>query len=258
MRLVSLACSNTEIVAALGCADRLVGVDSHSDFPAEVVTTLPRVGPDLEIDIDAVAALKPDLVLATLTVPGHETVVEGLEQAGLPFIAPSPETLEDVYRDIETIAELLGVVERGREVVEEMRAELEVPRTSGGPRLLVEWWPKPVIGPGNLSWTHHVLEAAGARNALESVDHKSRPFTDEEILEIAPDAFVISWCGVAPAKYRPDVVLNNPVWQDMASIKNGHVYTVPEAFLGRPGPRLVEGVRALRAIVAQTHEGLSA
>ena len=85
MRVVSLACSNTEIVCALGCAHMLVGVDSHSDRPQEVVDGLPKVGPDLEIDIDAVAALKPDLVLASLTVPGHEEVVAGLEKASLPL-----------------------------------------------------------------------------------------------------------------------------------------------------------------------------
>ena len=88
MRIVSLACSNTEIVCALGCADLLVGVDDHSDFPTDVVGPLPKVGPDLDIDVERVAALEPDLVLATLTVPGHEKIVEQLEIAGLPYIAP--------------------------------------------------------------------------------------------------------------------------------------------------------------------------
>ncbi|MBT3326654.1 MAG: ABC transporter substrate-binding protein, partial [Gemmatimonadales bacterium] len=83
MRIVSLACSNTEIVCALGCAHMLVGVDDHSDFPVDVVAALPKVGPDLDIDVDKVATLKPDLVLATLTVPGHEQVVARLEEAGL-------------------------------------------------------------------------------------------------------------------------------------------------------------------------------
>ena len=100
MRIVSLACSNTEIVCALGCADFLVGVDDHSDYPEDVVAGLPKVGPDLDIDVDRVAALEPDLVLATLTVPGHEKVVERVESAGLRFIAPEPVSLEDVYRDV--------------------------------------------------------------------------------------------------------------------------------------------------------------
>ena len=91
MRIVSLTCSNTEIVWALGAADWLVGVDDHSDFPAEVVSRLPRVGPDLDIDVERVRALAPDLVLASLTVPGHERIVERLQRARLPFLATEQE-----------------------------------------------------------------------------------------------------------------------------------------------------------------------
>lgn len=229
-----------------------MGVDSHSDFPAEVVSRLPRLGPDLEIDIDAVRALSPDLVLATLTVPGHETVVEGLELADLPFVALAPESLEDVYRDVREIARLLGVPGRGEELEREMKAELESHAApDAGPGLLVQWWPKPTIAPGRRSWTHDVIQAAGARNVLAHEDLQSRPLTDDQVHDLAPDAFVVSWCGVDPAKYRPDVLLTNPAWQDLPAIREGRVYCVPEAYLGRPGPRLVEGVRALRAIVGE-------
>jgi iron complex transport system substrate-binding protein len=252
MRIVSLACSNTEIVSALGCADLLVGVDSHSDHPEEVVRELPRVGPDLEIDIARVAELEPDLVLATLTVPGHEKVVEGLEEAGLPFIAPTPESLEDVYSDIMEIAGILGVEERGRELVGEMRGELGSADPSPGPEapsVLIEWWPRPVIAPGRKSWATQVLERAGGRNPLGREDVKSRPLDDEEVAEMAPDAVVISWCGVDPEKYRPDVVLENGAWTHVPAVRNRRVFCVPEAYLGRPGPRLVQGLRALREVV---------
>lgn len=257
MRIVSLACSNTEIVAALGCADLLVGVDSHSDFPVDVVGRLPRMGPDLEIDIEKVAALEPDLVLATLTVPGHETVVEGLEAAGLPFIAPSPVSLPEVYENIREVARLLGVMERGEAVVRRMKRELAPPAGTGGedgeddagPSLLVQWWPKPVIAPGGESWTTDVIVAAGARNPLGEEEVKSRPVEDDEVVALAPDAIVISWCGVDPGKYRPDVVYGKELWKDVPAIRDGRVFCVPEAYLGRPGPRLVEGVRALRDVV---------
>ncbi len=257
MRIVSLACSNTEIVAALGLADQLVGVDDHSDHPAEVLASLPRVGPDLEIDMDRVASLEPDLVLASLTVPGHETVVETLEASGLPHLVLAPTSLEEVYDDIELVAERLGVAERGRDIVAGMRRELApstpvaLPEegTPARPSLLVQWWPKPVIAPGRQSWVQAVIEAAGGRNPLEEVDRPSRPLDDEEVAALAPDAVIISWCGVAPEKYRPDVVYRNPAFADIPAIREGQVHCVPEAYLGRPGPRLVEGVRALRAIV---------
>jgi iron complex transport system substrate-binding protein len=251
VRIVSLACSNTEIVCALGCAALLVGVDDHSDYPSDVVSHLPRVGPDLGIDVDRVAALRPDLVLASLTVPGHEKIVERLERAGLPFVAPEPICLRDVYADIRLIAEQLGVSERGEQLVAEMRAELEASAGDAAlrPKLLVEWWPKPVIVPGKQSWVNELLHAAGACNPLAVRDVKSTPITDEEALMLDPDAVVISWCGVKPEKYRPDVVYRRPAWRRLRALERRNVYCVPEAFLGRPGPRLVQGVRALRDIV---------
>ena len=84
MRVVSHTCSNTEIVCALGCAEMLVGVDDHSDYPVEVVSKLPRIGPDLGVDVERVKRLEPDLVLTSLTVPGHEKVIEALSATRTP------------------------------------------------------------------------------------------------------------------------------------------------------------------------------
>jgi len=269
MRIVSLACSNTEIVCALGCAELLVGVDDHSDFPKAVVDALPKVGPDLDIDVDRVSALNPDLVLATLTVPGHETMVERLEAAGLPFIAPEPVSLEDVYDDIREIAGLLapaapGVLDRAEALIAEMRAEFDTPPAPASsdpepeddarPRILIQWWPKPVITPGRRSWATDVIEAAGGRAVLGHEDHKSRPMTDAEVADAAPDAIVLSWCGVHPDKYRPDVVLGNPSWQELDFVARERVFCIGEPFLGRPGPRLLDGVRAMREVIEALHD----
>lgn len=255
MRIVSLACSNTEIVCALGCAHLLVGVDDHSDFPEDTVARLPKVGPDLQIDVDRVAALEPDLVLATLTVPGHEKVVERLETAGLPWIAPEPVSLEDVYRDIVDIGGRLGVSDRADRLVAAMREEIATAPGRGlngdtpRPSILIQWWPKPVITPGRHSWATDLIRLAGGRAVLEHEAHKSRPMTDDEVAELAPDAVVLSWCGVHPDRYRPDVVLRHPGWQHLDFVGNGCVFCIGEPFLGRPGPRLVEGFRRLRAVV---------
>ncbi len=253
MRVVSLACSNTEIVCALGLADSLVGVDSHSDRPVEVVSSLPKVGPDLDIDVEAVRRLEPDLVLASLTVPGHERVVAGLAAAGLPYIALEPASLEDVYGDVLTIAHALGVVKRGGALVGEMRTALRPVAVPDPPKLLVQWWPKPVIAPGRLSWVDDLIRAAGGRNPLGD-DVKSRPLSDEEVRDLDPDAVILAWCGVAPEKYRPDVIYKNSRWGEVRAVRHRHVHCVPEAFLGRPGPGLVEGFRALRGIVERMRD----
>ncbi len=251
MRLVSLACSNTEIVAALGCAQMLVGVDEHSDSPAELVAKLAKVGPDLSIDIDKVAALEPDLVLATLTVPGHENNIEGLEKAALNYIAPEPKYLTDVYDNIIEIAKKLAVAERGHNLVAKMKAEIIAQKVKTKPTILVQWWNNPTIGPGKYSWVTDLINLAGGKTPLASEEHKSRPISNEEVIQINPDIIVLAWCGVAYEKYRPDVLYKNKAWQDLKAIKNKQIYTIPEAFLGRPGPNLVLGYRALRKIIKE-------
>jgi len=249
VRIVSLACSNTEIACALGAADELVGVDDHSDFPHEVVARLPRVGPDLSVDIDRVRALKPDLVLASLTVPGHERNIEQLERAGLPFVAPEPRSLADVYANIRQIGGLLGRAVQAERLISQMKTELAPRVVAPGARLLLEWWPKPIIVPGRDSWVNDVFAAAGAINPLAERPLKSTPITDEEAAALAPDAVIISWCGVRVDKYRPEVVLRRPAFRALRLVAERRVFPVSEAFLGRPGPRLVDGARALRAVV---------
>jgi iron complex transport system substrate-binding protein len=96
-----------------------------------------------------------------------------------------------------------------------------------------------------------MLVAAGGMNPLGTEHVKSRPITDDEARAMDPDAVVIAWCGVRPEKYRPDVVHRRPGWRGMRALEEGRVYCVPEAYLGRPGPRLGLGVRAFRQIVAE-------
>lgn len=256
MRIVSLACSNTEIVCELDCAHLLVGVDDHSDHPGAVVDALPRVGPDLHIDVDAVAALEPDLVLASDTVPGHEQVIAALEARGLPHLVLAPESLEDVFADIRELGRALLADAAAERLALAMTQTLMPPtndtaQVSQGerPSILIQWWPKPVIAPGGRSWATDLIQAAGGRNPIGAEPVKSRPLTDDEVATLNPDAIVISWCGVSPERYRPDVVLGNENWSSVEAVVHDRVFCVPEAFLGRPGPRLLDGFHALRSIV---------
>jgi iron complex transport system substrate-binding protein len=254
MRVVSHTCSNTEIVCALGCADRLVAVDSDSDFPPEIVGRLPHLGRDLEIDVDAVRSLKPDLVLTSLTVPGHERIVAALQSAGLRCLVIDPQSLDDVFASVREIADALGVPERGRDLAARMDAAMPAqPIAADAPRILVEWWPKPVIGAARRSWVHDLIERAGGRNALGGINEKSVTVETQAVAAVAPDAIVMSWCGVKVEKYRADVVLGRDAWAQTRALRERRVHAISEEFLGRPGPRLVDGYRALRRIV----EGLS-
>lgn len=251
MKVVSHTCSNTEIVCALGCGAMLVGVDSDSDYPSEIVGPLPKLGRDLELDIARVAALKPDLVLTSLTVPGHERIVQALKDAGLPVLVIDPLGLEGVYDSIVQIAEALGMLKRGRSLVAQMQSAMPPVAVTGAPvKVLVEWWPKPVIAPARWSWVNELLRLAGGVNPWAQRDGKSVEVSDQDARAQGPEAIVLSWCGVREENYRRDVVERRPGWSDIPAVRHGRIFPISEAFLGRPGPRLVEGYRALRRILA--------
>lgn len=252
MRIVSHTCSNTEIVCALGCARDLVGVDTDSDFPPETVERLPKLGRDLELDVAAVEKLRPDLVLTSLTVPGHEKIVDALRAAQLPVLVIDPIGLHGVYDSIASIAEALGVLKRGRGLIAKMQTDMPPVEVHGErPKILVEWWPKPVIAPARLSWINDLVRLAGGVNPFETLNGKSAEIPDAAALAAAPDAVVMSWCGVKEDKYHAHVVSRRPGWEDVPAIRNQKIFPVTEAFLGRPGPRLVEGYRALCEVLAR-------
>ena len=249
MRIVSHTCSNTEIVCALGCADFLVGVDEDSDYPVEVVAKLPKLGRDLSLDINAVIALKPDLVLTSLTLPGHEKIVVALEDAGLRTLVCGPLSLADVYSDIRRIAAALNVSERGEQLVHDMQQAMSPITPVYRPRIHVEWWPKPVIVPAKDSWVTNVIHLAGGINPYAAHAMKSVQVSPEMAREMQPDAIVMSWCGVEENNYRAEVVLRREGWNGVRALETKNIVPITEAFLGRPGPRLVEGYRAIRNIV---------
>jgi len=250
MRVVSHTCSNTEIVCALGCEAMLVGVDNDSDHPPQIVDALPQLGRDLNLELERVLALRPDLVLTSRTLPGHDAIVLELEAAGLRTLVCEPLRLADVYDDIARIAAALGVPDRGTALCAAMRAAMpQVCTPNHRPGVLVEWWPKPVIAPTRDSWVTDLIELAGGRNPFDERPGKSTPLTDAEIIDAAPDAIVMSWCGVPLAKYRREVVRRREGWEALTAVREGQIHAVTEAFLGRPGPRLVEGYRALRRII---------
>lgn len=250
MRVFSHTSSNTEIVCALGCADMLVGVDADSDYPPEVVAALPRPGRDLDLDVDSVRDMRPDLVLTSLTVPGHEKVVAELEAAGMRTLVADPQSLADVFDDIRRIATALGVPERGKRLAADMQAAMPAVAVQGTrPAILVEWWPKPVIAPARHSWVSDMIALAGGRNPWAEVDAKSVPMENADVAAAMPDVVVMSWCGVKVEKYRADVVRSRPGWEQVPAVANDRIVAVSEALLGRPGPRLVEGYRVLRDVI---------
>jgi iron complex transport system substrate-binding protein len=253
-RIVSVGPSNTEILHAVGLGRRIVGVDRWSDYPPRV-QALPRVGSDLRVDVERVRELDPDVVVCSLHVPGMEDNLPALESAGLAYVAVGGVGLTGVWQDIRTIGHWLGRDARAEELVAQMRAAMA--RTASGvrkrqdrpPRVHWEWSAHPVVAAGR-SWITELLEMLGAENVYADMDVESARVTLEDALARQPDLAVACWCGVRRLP-QVSLVLRRPGWRVVPAFANQRVAVLSEAYFGRPGPRLVEGLDQLAALLAQ-------
>lgn len=251
-RIVSLAPSNTEILCALGLLDRLVGVDNRSDYPPEV-QELPKVGRELEIDVARVAELKPDLVVASLSVPGVERNLPKLEAQGLPYVVIDPKSLGDVLGSLLSLGEVTGRQELAERLVQELGERMDrtaslVSEAPARPRVYWEWWPKPLITPGRLSWITDMIEMAGGINIFAEFDQESLPVDEDMVFTRQPEVIVICWCG-AERLVSPERIRARRGWDLLPAGQRDRIYVVEEAPFGRPGPRLVEGLERVARMV---------
>src|ERR1041384_8385058 len=138
-RIVSVGPSNTEILDALGLGRRIVGVDRWSDYPPRV-RCLPQVGSDLRVDVGAVSELRPDVVVASLHVPGMEANLTEFERANLGYVAVGGVGLGGVWQDVRFIGHWLGRSARAEALVQRMQSAMtDLPRTTGKVRGHWEW-----------------------------------------------------------------------------------------------------------------------
>lgn len=253
MRIVSLAPSNTEILHALGLLPQVVGVDNFSDWPPEVAG-LPRVGPDLDVDMDRVLALRPDLVVASLSVPGMERNVARLERLGIRHVVCDPHRFDDLWDDIRRVAAAAGVPERAGPVIAALQERVERVRQATRaarwrPRLYWEWWPRPLFSPGGRNWLTQLSEWAGGTNVFAHVDADCvRPNLDE-VVAAAPDFILAAWTGVWAQRIPLDRIASRPGWDRVPAVQAGRVYALEEGKYNRPSPRLVDGLEELARLL---------
>nr|WP_255216029.1 helical backbone metal receptor [Pseudenhygromyxa sp. WMMC2535] len=248
--------SNLEALAALGCFERVIACEDSSDWPPGV-EALERLGPDLGPDLDRVAALAPDLVVSSLSVPGMERVVTGLRARGLDQVVLAPRGVADVLAELERLAALLGVEERAATVVAELRAEVERLTCeaaafvqAGGPaRVYLEWWPRPMFTPGRDCYSNELIRLAGGVNVFAERPGSSLEIDAAELLAADPELCFVSWCGVDAAKLDPRKLIERPGLERLGAARREAVFALDERYAGRPGPRMLEAARRMAAAI---------
>ena len=253
MRIVSICPSNTEILYYLGLEEAVVGLDDHSDWPAQW-QPLPRVGPDLTIDMDRVAALKPDLVVASLSVPGMEANIDALQERGLPHIVLNPSRITDIPDDIRLVGDAVGKSKEAEQLARHFAEKVESIRQQYAavpvkPTLYWEWWPNPIYTPGRENWLTDVSEVAGAANLFSDYPVANVKATREMVRERNPDHICVVWCGIELKRIKPSMITERPEWQEVTAIRKGQVHLLEEGLYCRPSPRILEGLEQLVALI---------
>ncbi len=285
-RVISLIPSATEIVCALGLADRLVGRSHECDFPDEVrrlpVVTEPKFltqGTSAEIDrrvkdlleralsvyrVDALRlkALRPDVIvtqsqceLCAVTLSEVERAVSDWLEARPRIVSLEPTGLADLWIDIARVADALGVPERGAALVESLQERMAaIAERAGGlagrPSVASIEWIDPLMAAGN--WMPELVEKAGGVSLFGEAGKHSPGMRWEALVRADPEVIVVLPCGFDMARTRAEMpaLTGRPDWRELRAVRAGRVFlTDGNQYFNRPGPRLVESLEILAEIL---------
>ena len=246
MRIVAMLPSHTETLFAIGAGSKLVGVDEYSTYPA-ATAKLPKVGSGFEPNIEAIVALKPDLVLADESTSSRLT--ERLSAAGLTVYGGTAQSFNETFEKIAVLGKLTNHETSATKLITSMRRELNTLQASvvGLPKVSTYYEIDPTpYAAGPTSFIGALLTKAGGVNIL--------PASLGDFPKISPELVVKSNPQVIIGASLNDVKARSG-WNTIRAVKDGRVYQPSKEqddALSRPGPRLPE---ALRALIEFLHPG---
>jgi iron complex transport system substrate-binding protein len=246
-RVVSLAPSVTEALFALGFGDRLVGVTTHCDYPAEV-RRIAKVGGFMSPSIEAVVAKRPELVLGVSTATDPLKVRE-MERFGLNVTVVSLASVKDIVNSIRTMARLLGDIPSGEKLTHRITVQLETVerRVAAAPRrrTLVAVGLRPLVAVGGKNFIDELITLAGGTNIAANAAQPWLNLPDEYIIAKAPQVIIQAGTGS-----DREVAVKH--WADLKSIpavRERRVYSYPSDKILRPGPRIGEAAQEIARLV---------
>ena len=246
-RIVSLAPSVTETLFALGFGDRLVGVTTYCDYPAEA-RKLPKIGDFMNPSLEAVVAKRPDLVIGVAGVTDPVKARE-MERLGLKVVLVSVSNLSDILAAIRSIAALLGSEKEGKKLIAKIAAQVEDVKRRIAPAarrsvLMVVGF-QPLISVGGKNFIDELITLAGGDNIARSAAQPWLNLPDEVVVAKAPQVIIEAGMGSEWGK-------SVKRWGDLRSIpavREGRVYSYSSDKILRPGPRFGEALAELARLI---------
>jgi len=227
----------------LGLLDRVVACTKYcADVCPEAADgTRQIVSDSWSTQAEEIHAARADFVIAC--VPYQLEAVGEILKAGIRFLGLAPRTLADIFADIATIARVMGVPERGEDVVARMQVAINEVRErckneSARPRVFCEEWGKPIIA--SQTWVAELIRAAGG----EFIGEPGKATTIEAVANAYPDVLLAAWCG-AGDRVPLEKIVDQRNWSDTRAVRDGRVFCIRDELLNTPATSLVDGLRAI-------------
>jgi iron complex transport system substrate-binding protein len=248
-RVVALAPSVTEIIFGLNQQHRLVGVTRFSDYPPEA-RNLPKVGSYVYLDIERIAALRPDLCIG-IKDGNPIAVVEQLEALDIPVFAVDPIDLATVMQSVLAIGELMSAQTESRRIVADMKTRIDqVAARTGGltnkPRVFFQIGVSPIVSVGSNTFIDGLIALAGGTNVAAGAAPYPR-FSIEQVIALAPEVIIIS--SMDRTAIFEQVREQWRQWPSIPAVRNNSVFIAPTNVFDRPTPRLVDGLELLARFI---------
>ena len=242
-RIVTLAPHLAETLYAAGAGEKLIGVVEFSDYP-EAVKALPHVGGYSRLDLEAIAALKPDLIIAWQSgnAPAH---VDKLRSLGFPVYVSQPNRLEDVATEVERLGVLAGTSRIGNATATAYRERLAAlqKRYAGRPtvRTFYQVWKQPLSTIGGKQIISSVIRLCGGENVFEKLETMAPTVTVEAVIATNPEAIIASGMDQA----RPEWLDDWKRWTSLTAVARDNLFFVQPQLIQRHTPRLLDGAEML-------------
>jgi iron complex transport system substrate-binding protein len=251
-KVVSLAPSNTEILFAIGAGAQVIGRDMFSDYPAEALALTDVGGSMGQYNLETIVSLQPDLVLAAeINTPEQ---VKALEELGLTvFYLANPTTLEEMYTNLEIVAQLTGRTTEAAALVKSLKERVWAVDEKIAPlssRFSVFYEvdasdPAKPFTAGKGTFITLLIDRAGGWNIASEMD--GYPQLSLEQIVASDPAYII--LGDAMWGVTVESVSQRPGWENLTAVKEGRVFAFDDNLVSRPGPRLVDGLEALAELL---------
>lgn len=235
--IVTLAPHLAELVYAAGAGDRLAGVSAFTDYPA-AATQLPVVGDAFGLDMEALALLGPDLILAWREGTPKD-VIKQLTGRGFRVVALPALTLEDIFGSIRQIGRLAGTEKSAAPVAAELSRRIAALRKRYASTALVSAFyqvdSKPLYTVGGKHFISELIALCGGRNIFSELNVVAAQVSAESVF--AGDPAVI----LAPGEPGSAALDHWKSYSSLAAVRTNSLYSVTPSLIGKPGPRVVEG-----------------